>query len=71
MNMRFYERYFLMYITATQENRDAARKHWILCHKQNVMDKRDDLIIFSSKVLAMIDLAQDYIDKHTKGLENV
>lgn len=64
MNMRFYERYFMQYITATPEKREEAKKHWISCHKQNIMNKRDDLIIFSSKILAMIDLAQDYIDSH-------
>ena len=64
MNTQFYERYFLMYLEASQEQRDEAKRHWMMCHRQNIKADRQDLIIFSAKILFMIDMAQEYIERH-------
>ena len=52
--MDFYESYYARYMAAPPELRKAARDHWTKCHKKNLELKRDDLIIFSAKILAII-----------------
>lgn len=64
--MDFYNRYFLLYIDATQEKRDAALQHWIECDARNRADNRPDLWIFSTKMLTTIMMAQQVIDKLSK-----
>ena len=62
--MKYYEDHFLKYLTAPQETRQASREHWLKCHAENLKNKRDDLIIFSAKMLASIDLADEYLKTH-------
>ena len=64
--MSFYNRYFLAYIDATQEKRDEARAHWIKCDAENRASNRPDLIMFSTKMLTTIILAQQVVDKFNK-----
>ena len=59
--MDYYKEYVERYMLASQELRDDAKRHWIECHKKNLAAKRDDLIIFSSKMLASITLADDLV----------
>lgn len=60
----WYTRYFLMYVSASEENRRAAKKHWIECHKRNMaLNNRDDLTIYSAKILASIALAEDVLNQ--------
>ena len=52
--MNFYENYRQMYKAATMEKRIESKKHWIKCHENNLKSRRQDLIIFSGQILAMI-----------------
>jgi hypothetical protein len=46
--------------------RKASREHWIKCHKKNVDSGREDMIIFSGSILAMIALADHEIEENKK-----
>lgn len=61
--MNYYKDYFLRYISANTAVREASRKHWLKCHAENVLSGREDLIIFSAKILASISLADDMLEK--------
>ena len=61
--MNYYKDYFLRYISANKETREASRHHWLKCHAENVLSGREDLIIFSAKILASISLADDMLEK--------
>ena len=54
MKKDFYQNYYYRYLTATPDARQAARDHWTKCHIENVKADRNDLIIFSGKILAAI-----------------
>ena len=57
--MEYYKKYLVRYMLADAETRNAAKKHWIKCHKDNMKSGREDMIIFSAKMLASITLAED------------
>lgn len=61
--MNYYKNYFLRYISANEATRKASRQHWLKCHAENVLSGREDLIIFSAKILASISLADDMLEK--------
>lgn len=53
----YYHTYFLRYLAASPELREASRQHWTRVHAENVLSGREDLIIFSAKMLGAIALA--------------
>ena len=59
--LHYYEMHFVRYLQADKETRKASRDHWLKCHRENIKADRDDLIIFSAKMLASIDLADAII----------
>lgn len=59
--MEWYKDHFLAYIKAAPEVREESRKHWIRCHKENISSGREDLIIFSAKMLGSICLAEEFL----------
>lgn len=61
--MNYYKDYFLRYIAADIETRKESRQHWLKCHAQNIASGREDLIIFSAKILGAISLADDMLGK--------
>ena len=61
--MNYYKNYFLRYISASAAEREESRQHWLKCHAENICSGRDDLIIFSAKILAAISLADDMLEK--------
>lgn len=61
--MNYYKDYFLRYIAADSATRAESRQHWLKCHAQNIASGREDLIIFSAKILGAISLADDMLGK--------
>ena len=57
--MDFYKQYMMRYMMADVETRKSAKQHWVKCHLENVASGRDDLIIFSAKILGAIDVADE------------
>lgn len=55
--MDYYKTFFARYINSDAETRAASRDHWIKCHIKNIESGREDLIIFSAKILAAITMA--------------
>lgn len=68
--MDFYNRYFLAYLDATEDKRTEALAHWTRCDKKNRESGREDLWIFSTKMLYTIIMAQTVIDKFKTMNEN-
>ena len=60
--MNYYKTYFFRYLHADEATRKASIEHWTRCHAKNVLSGREDLIIFSAKMLGSAVLAQKYID---------
>lgn len=52
--MGFYEDFYERYKNADEKTKLQSLEHWKECHMKNVSDKRDDLILFSGKILATI-----------------
>lgn len=63
----YYKTYFFRYLNASQETRDASVKHWTRVHLENMASGRDDLILFSGKMLGSAMLAQKFVDFKTKN----
>ena len=59
--MDYYKTYMMRYIMADTATRAASKKHWTECHIKNMASGRDDLIIFSAKILGAIAAAEDLI----------
>ena len=55
--MDFYKQYMVRYMMADAGTRKSAKQHWVKCHLENVASERDDLIVFSAKILGAIDVA--------------
>ena len=55
--MEYYERYYYMYASCTEEERQLSKDHWTKCHRENLKEGRKDLIMFSASILASIALA--------------
>lgn len=51
----FYADYARRYRDADRETREAARKHWKRCNKENITAGRADLVTFSAKLLGIIE----------------
>lgn len=61
--MDYYENWKNLYKAASLEDRKKSKVHWLKCHAENLKRKRDDLIIFSGKhlaIMAMIDNEGSY-----------
>ena len=52
--MNYYEQYKERYAAADEETRKASKDHWQRVHAKNLASGRQDLIIFSAQILAMI-----------------
>lgn len=52
--MNYYEQYKERYAAADEKTRKASREHWQRVHAENLASGRQDLIIFSAQILAMI-----------------
>jgi hypothetical protein len=50
----FYQVYADRYRAADDQTRKAARAHWTKCHAANMQTGRDDMIIFSARIMATI-----------------
>lgn len=59
----FYSSHTIRYIEADTQSRKESKDHWIKCHAENVASGREDMIIFSSKILAAISLAEAIIEE--------
>lgn len=61
--MEWYKNHFLLYMAQDEKTREASRRHWLKCHAENMASGRDEMIIFSAKMLAGIALADDILEK--------
>ena len=52
------ENYKKLYKAADKQLRKETREHWTKCHEQNIESGRNDMIIFSGKILAAITAAE-------------
>ena len=52
--MNYYEDYKKRYAAADEKTKKASREHWKRVHAENLASGREDLIIFSAQILAMI-----------------
>ena len=59
--MDYYKTYLMRYLMADAEARAASKKHWTECHIKNIASGREDLIIFSAKILGAIAAAEELI----------
>lgn len=50
--MDFYKNQMENYRKASQEAKEASKRHWIRCHRENLNSGRNDLIIFSARIIA-------------------
>ncbi len=57
--MDYYKNMYDRYKVASDEKKLAGLNYWIEKHKENLINKRDDLIILSAKMIAIITLAID------------
>lgn len=58
--LSFYENQIIRYLESDSETRKKSKEHYLKCHAENVLSGRDDLILFTSKILAAYTLA-DYV----------
>lgn len=66
----YYNTYILRYLMADQKTRQASKKHWLKCHRENIEKSNgsletDFLLQQSAMMLASISLADEYIETHT------
>ena len=59
--MDYYKTYMKRYLMADPETRAVSKKHWTKCHIENIVSGREDLIIFSAKILGAIAAAEELI----------
>ena len=57
----FYNSYVIRFLEANEATRAACKDHWTTCHMANTKAHRDDLTIFSGKILASISIAEKII----------
>ena len=67
MNTRFYIDYFERYLDADEQTRQEALDHWRRCDEENRKQDRPDLIMFSSKMLTIIELADRTVRRFERG----
>lgn len=60
-NPDFYNTRIMLYIEADSESREISKKHWQKCHAANLALGREDMIIFTAKILAAIEIAEAII----------
>ena len=54
--MDYYKTHALRYFLADEKTKQASREHWERVHIENVNSGREDLIIFSARIIANIAL---------------
>ena len=59
--MDYYKTYMMRYLMADAEMRAASKNHWTKCHIENIASGREDLIVFSVKILGAIAAAEELI----------
>lgn len=59
--MDYYKTYMMRYLISDAETRAESKKHWTECHIKNIASGREDLIIFSAKILGAIAVAEKLI----------
>lgn len=55
----YYKQYAEMYRNSGAETRKASKAHWIKVHGENMKSNRNDLIMFSASILAMITMVEN------------
>ena len=55
----YYKQWAEMYRKCSKEQRKASKKHWINVHRENLKSERNDLIMFSASILAMITMIEN------------
>lgn len=60
-NPDFYNSYVIRFLEANETTRAECKEHWANCHAANLKAHRDDLTIFSGKILASISIAEEII----------
>lgn len=63
----YYKTWFFRYLNATNETRQASINHWTKCHIENMASGRDDLVLFSGKMLGAALLAEKFLQFKTKS----
>lgn len=58
----FYDTCFINYIEADEQTRAASRQHYLNRHKENLASGREDLIIFTARILAAYSLADEILE---------
>lgn len=59
----FYKSVTIRYLEADNKTRSATKAHWQKCHTKNMADNREDMIIFSGKMLVAISIAEAIIEE--------
>ncbi len=59
----FYSSHTVRYIEADDQTRKESKAHWLKCHAENLASGREDMIIFTSKILAAISLAEAILEE--------
>ena len=55
----YYKHFAEMYRNSSADTRKASKAHWIKVHSKNLKSKRNDLIMFSASILAMITMVEN------------
>lgn len=66
----FYSLLTIRYIEADEHSRKESKDHWLRCHAENVASGREDMIVFTSKILAAISLAEAITEEHKTSWQN-
>ena len=71
MTTNYYATYAIRYYEADQQTRNDAKRHWQECHADNLRSGREDLIIFSAKMLGSIEMAEMALNGDASGLRQL
>lgn len=55
----YYKQWAEMYRKCNEEQRKASKAHLINVHRENMKSERNDLIMFSASILAMITMIEN------------
>ena len=50
--MDYYKTHAIRYLLADENTKKASWEHWRKCHAENIKSGREDLIIFSARIIA-------------------
>ena len=60
-NPDFYSNYTVRFIESDSTTREESKAHWQNMHAKNLASGREDMIIFTAKILAAIEIAEAII----------